>query len=121
VPRVIALTADLLFASRIRAEAERAGTAVELARSPVELLERVGAASGGRVLLDLEARGLDIAATVAALRAAGAEIVAFVSHVRGDLIETARAAGAQRVLARSAFVRELPGLLARDAPETEAE
>jgi hypothetical protein len=40
-------------------------------------------------------------------------VVAFASHVRADLIAEARAAGADRVLARSAFVAELPALVAR--------
>jgi hypothetical protein len=38
-------------------------------------------------------------------------IIAFVSHVREDAIAAARSAGADRVLARSAFVRELNNLL----------
>jgi hypothetical protein len=35
-----------------------------------------------------------------------------VSHVRGDLIDAARAAGIDQVLARSAFVTKLPDLIA---------
>jgi hypothetical protein len=43
-------------------------------------------------------------------------VVAFVSHVRPERAEAARAAGAGRVLSRGAFVRELPGLLAAALP-----
>ena len=42
-------------------------------------------------------------------------MIAFVSHVRVDHAEAARAAGASRVLARSAFVKELPELVTQAA------
>jgi CheY-like chemotaxis protein len=115
--RRIALAADLIFASRIRAVATELGEAISFARSATDLIEQVRAAptSSVEVLLDLETRGLDVPVTIGTLRAEGARIVAFVSHVRGDLIAAARSAGAQRVLARSAFVRELPRILAAES------
>jgi CheY-like chemotaxis protein len=110
---VVAATADMIFGSKIRGAAQQLGVPVRFARNAESLLE---AACGARlVLLDLDARWLDIATAIRELkssdRTAGAEVVAFVSHVRVDAIEAARAAGADRVLARSTFVRELPGLL----------
>ncbi|HEX7089492.1 MAG TPA: hypothetical protein VF192_05110, partial [Longimicrobiales bacterium] len=115
-PAVLALVADLLFGSRIRGTAAALGVAVQLVRSADELLDRARAAPPRLVLVDLEARAADPAGTIARLRAApegaGIPIVAFGAHVNRDAIEAARAAGATRVLARSAFVRELPGLLA---------
>jgi hypothetical protein len=42
-------------------------------------------------------------------------VVAFLSHVAADRAEMARAAGIRRVLARGAFVKELPGLVANAA------
>jgi hypothetical protein len=45
--------------------------------------------------------------------------VAFLSHVHAEGAEAARAAGCSRVLARSAFVQELPRLIAAAAsPDT---
>jgi CheY-like chemotaxis protein len=111
---VAVLAADLIFASRIRAAAEAAGVTARLARTAAEV--EVAAGEAGLVLLDLDARGLDAPALIRALKAnaalAAVPVVAFVSHVRADAIEAARAAGADRVLARSAFVRVLPELLA---------
>jgi AmiR/NasT family two-component response regulator len=107
----LALAADLMFASRIRAAATAMGVDLTLARTPAELEREAKAHSGSVALVDLETRGLDIAATVRALRTAGVGIVAFVSHVRTDLIAAAKEAGVERVLARSAFVRQLPDLL----------
>jgi CheY-like chemotaxis protein len=112
---IAAVAADMIFGSRIRGAAQLAGVEVRFARDAASLTQ---AAAGARlVLLDLDARWLDIPGSIHALRSddatAAVEIVAFVSHVRTDAIEAARAAGADRVLARSAFVRELPALLAR--------
>jgi DNA-binding NarL/FixJ family response regulator len=111
-PRVYALAADLMFASRIRGAGEMVGTPVKLLRSGSALVEAVRAAGGGLVLLDLDARGLLPGELIPALHGVGARVVCFVAHVNVERIEEARAAGADRVLARSAFVRELPALLA---------
>jgi CheY-like chemotaxis protein len=77
----------------------------------------VAAATNGAslVLVDADSERLPWREAVAALRALpGLEalpVVAFVSHVRADHAQAARAAGASRVLARSAFVEELPRLV----------
>lgn len=111
---VVAAVADLIFGARIRSAAQDAGVEVKFARSLAEV--RAHAEAARLVVLDLDARWLDAPAAIRGLRetpeTAGVRIVAFVSHVRADAIEAARAAGADRVLARSAFVRELPALLA---------
>lgn len=108
---VVALSADLLFASRIRGAAEAMGAAVELARGADALLERARTATPRRILLDLDTRTTDPIALIETLKSDPAtrdiEIVAYVSHVRADMIERARAAGADRVLARSAFTQAL--------------
>ncbi len=113
-PRTVALAADLLFAGRIRGTAEALGHPLRIVRSADDLVAAVRAGSR-RVLLDLDVRGLDSASLIRRLRVdpdtAHAEIIAFVSHVRTEAIDAARAAGATRVMARSAFVRALPDLL----------
>jgi CheY-like chemotaxis protein len=110
---VVAAVADLIFGARIRAAAADAGVDMAFARSVDALLE--SAPGADLLLLDLDARWLDAGPVIERLRAGSATarvpIVAFVSHVRTDAIEAARSAGADRVLARSAFVRELPSIL----------
>lgn len=110
---VLAAAADLMFGSRIRGTAEQLGVAVEFARSADALLAR--AADARLILLDLDARWVEQGGVIRALKAdpttAGVPIVAFVSHVRTDAIEAARQAGADRVVPRSVFVKELPALL----------
>jgi CheY-like chemotaxis protein len=109
---VTVVAADLLFSSRIRAAAEQLGVQIQFARSDEQLY--ASAVVADLVILDLDARWLDAPAAIRHLAQAASKvpIVAFVSHVRADAIQAARDAGADRVLARSAFVRMLPDILA---------
>lgn len=114
---VIALVDDLLFLSRIREAARGAAAEVRAVRDAGALTESVRA--GGRlVLVDADSSRLPWEAAVRALRASeghAVPVVAFLSHVQADRAEAARAAGCTRVLARSAFVQDLPRLIAAAA------
>lgn len=113
-PLVVALT-DLLFGARIRAAAQANGVEVVVHRTPAELIGAAVERAPRRVLIDLDARAYDSVDVIRSLkgdaRTRGIDVVAFVSHVREDAIRAARDAGADRVLARSAFVRQLPELV----------
>lgn len=112
-PSVVALAADMIFSSRIQGTAQVVGVTVLLARYESQVLAAVKAGAS-IVLLDLDARAVDTNALIRELRALDLphlRITAFVSHVRIDAIEAAREAGAHRVIARSAFVRDLPAIL----------
>lgn len=105
--RVVALVRDLMFAARIRSVAEGA-VVVQRASG---LAEAVG--SGTRlVLVDLEAPGALEALSEVGERARGARVVAFGPHVAEEKLAAARAAGADTVLTRGRFVRELGELVA---------
>lgn len=115
MPQLIALVDDLLFLSRIREAGRAVGIEVRGVRGASDLL--AAAREQARlVLVDADSERLPWQAALSALRAEPAlralPVIAFVSHVRADLAEAARAAGASRVLARSAFVKELPELVA---------
>jgi len=115
MPLVVALVEDLLFLSRIREAARGTRAEIRTASGPAAVLE--AARAGARlVLVDADSARLPWEQTVRALRAevtrAPPPVVAFLSHASAERAEAARAAGCTRVLARSAFVRELPGLLA---------
>lgn len=115
---VVALVRDLIFASKITATAAAAGACVKLVRDPAAL----AGVPGRRLIVDLNLAGA-IDAAVAWKKAAGAEVIGFVSHVDTATIDHARSAGVDRVLARSRFVELLPQLLAAeddqpDVPET---
>jgi CheY-like chemotaxis protein len=122
MPTVIALVEDLLFASRIREAARGAG--VEL-RTVRRADDTVAALHAGATLLlvDADSDRLPWAEAIAAARRepglAAVPIVAFLSHVHAERADAARAAGASQALARSAFVKELPRLLAAAATPSE--
>jgi CheY-like chemotaxis protein len=112
---VVALVADLLFASRIRGAAAAAGVEAIVVRTAEELIRASRERRPRWILVDLDARVADAVGAIAAVRAeadrSGSRILAFGAHVDREALRSARAAGADRVVARSAFVRELPGLL----------
>lgn len=111
----LAFVADLIFASRVQGAAHAAGVAAEVLQSAERVLERARAGRPRVVLVDLEARGGAGTELVRRLKSepetAEVPVVAFASHQNAAAIEAGRAAGADRVLARSAFVKALPELL----------
>lgn len=109
---VVALVDDLMFLSRIREAAARAGLGVRAVRA-VE--DAVAAAAGARLFVaDLDSPRLPVAETLAALAAepalAGLARVGFFSHVEAERGRAAEAAGF-RALPRGAFVQKLPEIL----------
>ena len=111
---ILALVDDLMFRSKIRAAADRAGRTVAFVGRDA-IVREVSAAIPDLVIVDLDRAPLDPMSAIREIKAhpagGGVRIVGFVSHVRADLIEAARAAGAE-ALARSAFVARLPELMA---------
>ncbi len=116
MPQLVALMDDLMFLSRIREAARGTGVEVKSVRGAAELV--AAAREDTRlVVVDAESARVPWREALAALRAEPAageiEVVAFLGHERADLAEAARASGASRVMARGAFVRELPRLVAK--------
>jgi CheY-like chemotaxis protein len=112
---VVVVVNDLMFGSRVRAAAEQEGVPVAFARSSEAL--HAQATSAELVLLDLNTRWLRAAEEIRALKANAAtqhvRIIAFGSHLSVESLTAAREAGADRVMANSAFVQLLPELLRR--------
>ncbi len=111
---VVAWPADLMFGARIRSAAQNTGTPVRLVRAADELVEAVRQERPRLAIVDLDARG-DPVAAIARLKAepasAGVPVLAYASHVREDVMAAARAAGAERVVARGLFARDLAAFL----------
>ena len=101
---ILAWAADLLSGARIRGAAQAAGRELRLIRGGDELVRAAAAERPRLIIVDLEARG-DPVGTIARLKAeaatAAVPVIAFAPHVREDAIAAARAAGAERVLARA--------------------
>jgi DNA-binding NarL/FixJ family response regulator len=106
---------DLLFSSKIRTTAKQTGVDVIFTRTPAEVLEQARRIGPSLVIFDLNSAKADPIATVAALKAdaslASIRTLGFVSHVHSDIIDAARHAGIDDVMARSAFAGQLADIL----------
>jgi len=106
---------DLLFSSKIRTTAKQAGVDLAFARTPPEILEQARALRPELVILDLNSAKADPIATVAVLKQdpdlRSIRTLGFVSHVHTSVIDAARAAGIDAVMARSAFAGQLAEIL----------
>jgi CheY-like chemotaxis protein len=106
-------SADLIWATRIKATAEAAGVGARPVRS-IEMLEaRLADSQVNAVVVDLDAPEIAIQ-LVQRLRQPNAtptdrkiRVLAFGPHVAVEAFDAARKAGADRVLPRGAFARNL--------------
>jgi CheY-like chemotaxis protein len=114
-PMVIVAVDDLLFSSKIRAAAKQTGVELTFARTPAEVLDRARELKPRLVVFDLNSAKVDPIGTIAAMKKdpalAAIPTVGFVSHVDAATIAAARQAGADHVLARSAFASQLAEIL----------
>ena len=106
---------DMLFSSKIRTTAKQAGVEITFARTPAEIVEQARALKPSLVIFDLNSAKADPIATVGELKAdkelAAIPTLGFVSHVQTEVIEAARRAGIDNVMARSAFAGNLADIL----------
>jgi CheY-like chemotaxis protein len=116
--RVLALTADLLFGSRIQGDLSAAGDEVELIADEARLRARLGEADkpvADLLVVDLTDAELDGARIVEALAGEGAlrsvATLGFYSHVDVHARERAERAGFDLVVPRSRMAREGPELV----------
>lgn len=113
---VFAIVDDLLFMSKIRGAAGRAGVPIATPRTPAGVLDELRSAPPALVIVDLNNRRLDSVATVTAMKAdpvlRSVRTLAFAGHTQVDLLDAARRAGADDVLTRGALNDLLPGILA---------
>jgi CheY-like chemotaxis protein len=115
VRMILAAVDDLLFSSKIRTTARQAGVELAFARTPPEILEQSRSSKPALVIFDLNSAKANALDTIAAMKndpeLASIRTLGFVSHVHTGLIEAAREAGIDEVLARSAFAGNLAAIL----------
>jgi len=110
---------DLMFETRIRATAEALGVPTRGVAHAAALQRRLDGVADGKLNEPVQAVFIDLdlgdaaAAMIRQVKGANAAIpvIAFGSHVATDVLQAARDAGADAVMARGQFVVELPGLL----------
>jgi CheY-like chemotaxis protein len=123
--RVLALTADLMFGSRLQADAAAAGHELELIDDERKLRERLADADADAgagpapslLIVDLTDDRLDGVTALETLRSAGSlgslASLAFYSHVDTAVRERAERAGFDLVVPRSRMAREGAALVGR--------
>jgi CheY-like chemotaxis protein len=112
---IVAVIDDLFFSVKIKTAAKTLGTEVYFERTPQQVLESIRSKAPRLVIFDLDSRKMQPMDAIAAMKADPAlrevPTLGFVSHVHDDVIASARAAGIDQVLARSAFVERLGAIL----------
>ena len=118
--RVLALTGDLLFGSRVQSALRAAGHEVELIGEPARLrsrLAQLAPRAGGVLVVDLTDAQLDGAGLLEELAAQGAlgamRTLGFYAHVDVRARERAARAGFDLLVPRSRMAREGAALVQR--------
>ena len=121
--RVLAAVEDLLFKSKISETADVLGVEARFPRSKARLLEALRESPPDLLILDLNSARFEPLELLQTVKSDDAmkdvPTVGFLSHVQRDLAVAARESGCDRVMARSAFTKDLPSILAEgEASET---
>lgn len=113
---ILAVVEDLFFTVKIVDAAKRAGMQVTFVKTEADVFEKVkmGVAL---VIIDLNLASIEPIALIERLKAdpetAGISLLAYVSHVQGELKQKAHDAGCDVVLAKSAFSTNIQQILRR--------
>src|SRR5438105_15840259 len=123
VKHILALEKDLFFSVKIRDTLRHYEMEVKTVRTLAAFEQGLKAAGDEKpalVIVNTATAGVDWEAAIRRARASGYAVLAFGSHM--DLEARARAieAGAQRVVANSKFVADMPGLVTRMMSEPES-
>jgi hypothetical protein len=125
--RIFAFVDDLFFSTKIKETARKLNVPVEFVKTDKEVMEKVGADGNNRsalAIFDLNNAAIKPLSLITKLKSKMKKklnIIAFVSHVQGDLKVKAQEAGCDMVMPRSAFSQNLPQLLRRHgAPDDSA-
>jgi CheY-like chemotaxis protein len=104
-----------MFSVKISTTAKAIGAPILFERNPETVISRIREKQPSLVIFDLNSPKLRPLEAIALLKADPAlrqiPTLGYVSHVQTDLIEAARKAGIDQVLARSAFTERLAYIL----------
>lgn len=113
---ILYFASDLIWATRIKSTADDLGVPCRPVRNPDMLAQRLADSAPVALILDLETEeaGLELLGTLRAdPRGAAMRVLAFAPHVKKELMQQAREAGADEVLTRGAFDHDLAKILVR--------
>ena len=116
--KALAVLEDLLFTVKINDAAKRAGLEVEILKSEKDVLEKAKE-KPLLIIMDLNCACIEPVRLISTLKSSpetkSISIIAFLSHIQGELKQQAQEAGANMVMARSAFSQNLQQILKRHA------
>lgn len=114
--KILALVGDLLFTVKITDAAKRNGMRVDYVKTNQDLLEKAKDAPS-LIIMDLNISTAEPVSLIQQIKTdhdlKSLSILGFVSHIDGELKQKAQDAGANVVMARSAFSQNLPQILRR--------
>lgn len=117
--KILAVVDDLLFTVKIADAAKRAGVDVEFLKSEHDVLEKAVNESPLLIIIDLNNNSVAPLDLISKLKSKDElkriSLIGYLSHVQGELKQQAQEAGANIVMARSAFSQNLPQILKRHA------
>jgi CheY-like chemotaxis protein len=108
---VLLVVNDLFFEAKIGEVLRTLGAPFAVAKSADGVSRRLAESAPAVAFVDMGAKGVDGEKTIEAARAAGAPVIAFISHVDVEAGRRARALGATEVMAKSELARRLPELV----------
>jgi len=117
--KILAVVDDLLFTVKINDAAKRAGLEVEFVKSEKDVIEKASQEKPLLIILDLNNNSVHPLDLISKLKKDGdlrsIRLIGYLSHVQGELKQKAQEAGANIVMARSAFSQNLQQILKRHA------
>ena len=117
--KILAVVDDLLFTVKISDAAKRVGLEVEFLKSERDVLDKAAHEKPLLIILDLNYNSVEPLKLISKLKAHGdlkkISLIGYLSHVQGELKQQAHEAGANIVMARSAFSQNLQQILKRHA------
>jgi PleD family two-component response regulator len=115
--KILAVVEDLLFTVKISDAAKRAGLEVEFVKSEKDVIEKATQEKPLLIIMDLNFSAVQPLKLIAKMKSNGdmkqISVIGYLSHVQGELKQQAQEAGANIVMARSAFTQNLPQILKR--------
>jgi PleD family two-component response regulator len=115
--KILAVVEDLMFTVKIADAAKRAGLDVEFVKSERDVIEKAAHEKPLLIILDLNFSAVQPLQLILKMKSDGEmkqiSVIGYLSHVQGELKQQAPEAGANIVMARSAFSQNLQQILKR--------
>jgi PleD family two-component response regulator len=115
--KILAVVEDLMFTVKIADAAKRAGLEVEFVKSERDVIEKAAQEKPLLIILDLNFNAVEPLKLISRMKSDGEmkqiSVIGYLSHVQGELKQQAQEAGANIVMARSAFSQNLQQILKR--------